>query len=125
MDRFGKFFLIALTGFTMYAVAVGTFVPKGTEFGKFDPALLPFGFMLAVAGITGAVANDAINKKRTHWVVTFWMICALTLGVGLFGWVIYATSPFIAFGFIPIIVVSFLVTYLWNIPLVQTKSQRS
>ena len=128
MDRFGKFFLIFLTAFALYAVVVGTFVPPMTSvsFRISDiVALTPWGALLAISGIAGALADLARQKEREFRMLLLWGLTAIALGFGLVGWVLVATSPFLAFGFIPIVVVSFLAVFLWDVPLVQMKSQRS
>lgn len=128
MDRFGKFFLIFLTAFALYAVVVGTFVPPMTSVSlRFSDivALTPWGALLAISGIAGALADLARQKGREFRMLLLWGLTAIALGFGLVGWVLVATSPFLAFGFIPIVVVSFLAVFLWDVPLVQMKSQRS
>ena len=128
MDRFGKFFLIFLTAFDLYAVVVGTFVPPMTSVSlRFSDivALTPWGALLAISGIAGALADLARQKGREFRMILLWGLTAIALGFGLVGWVLVATSPFLAFGFIPIVVVSFLAVFLWDVPLVQMKSQRS
>ena len=128
MDRFGKFFLIFLTAFALYAVVVGTFVPPMTSVSlRFSDivALTPWGALLAISGIAGALADLARQKGREFRMILLWGLTAIALGFGLVGWVLVATSPFLAFGFIPIVVVSFLAVFLWDVPLVQMKSQRS
>lgn len=128
MNRFGKFFLIFLTAFALYAVVVGTFVPPMTSVSlHFSDIvdLTPWGALLAISGIAGALADLARQKGREFRMLLLWGLTVITLSIGLVGWVLVATSPFLAFGFIPIVVVSFLAVFLWDVPLVQMKIQRS